>query len=115
MFVVLINYLFIDKVSLRVSPWSALCVLTQTCLRQVSRFEVLVHFFMNADRHSHQRLQTRGKSYYSIRGRHLSYDSYCHSNRLKCAGGGRPWALNNGQLVHAKYVQSECEEFCIVY
>ena len=58
MFVVLINYLFIDKVSLRVSPWSALCVLTQTCLPQVNRFEVLVHFIMNADRHSHQRLQT---------------------------------------------------------
>ena len=24
----------------------------------MNRFEVLVHFFMNADRHSHQRLQT---------------------------------------------------------
>ena len=67
MFVVLINHLFIDKVSLRVSPILAtvcvcvcvcVCVLTQTCLSQVSRFEVLVHFFMIADRHSHQRLQT---------------------------------------------------------
>ena len=65
MFVVLINHLFIDKVSLRVSPILAtvcvcvcVCVLTQTCLPQVNRFEVLVHFIMIADRHSHQRLQT---------------------------------------------------------